>query len=140
MYLLDTNIVSERLRKCPHPEVQERIEKVPLGQRFLSVVTYRELRYGAALRDDFEQFWRTIEIRCLALGEALSFEPRDALRAGDLSAQLRRIGWGISENELPLAAHALSRNTPLVTRTVRHFERVPDSGLRIGSRRRKNDL
>ena len=129
MYLLDTNIVSERLRKFPHPEVQRRIEETPLGQRYLSVVTYRELRCGAALRDDSEKFWRTIEIRCLALGEALSFEPRDALRAGDLSAQLRRIGCGISENDLLLAAHALSRNLLLVTRNVRHFERVP--GLRF---------
>ena len=125
MYLLDTNIIRERLRKRPHPEIQRRIEKVPLGQRILSVVTYRELRNGVGLRDDFEQFWRTIEIRCLVLGEALSFELRYALRAGNLSAQLRRIGRGISENDLLLAAHALSRNLILVTRNVCHFGRVP---------------
>ena len=106
--------------------MQRRLKGVTLGQCYLSVITYRELRYGAALRTDFEQLWRTIETRCLVLGEVLSFEPRDALRAGDLSAELRQNGIGISENDLLLAAHALSRDLLLITRNVRHFENVPN--------------
>ncbi len=129
MYLLDTNIVSEPLKRSPHPEVQRRLKEVTLGQCYLSVITYRELRYGAALRPDFEQLWRTIETRCLVLGEVLSFEPRDALRASDLSAELRQNGVGISENDLLLAAHALSRDLLLITRNVRHFENVPKLSL-----------
>ena len=130
MYLLDTNIVSERMRKRPSRPVLAKLAETADKPRYLSVISLRELRFGAALRgENTAVFWAAIEQRCLPLAASLDFTAADALVAGALSARLRQKGIGISENDLLLAAHALSRKLTFVTRNIRHFRGIENLSL-----------
>lgn len=52
MYLLDTDIVSEVLRRRPDPKVIARLSQVAPEEIHASVITLFELRFGRMLRDD----------------------------------------------------------------------------------------
>ena len=47
--LLDTNVVSELIRRSPHPAVATWASEHPLPELFFSAVGEAELRYGAAI-------------------------------------------------------------------------------------------
>jgi toxin FitB len=51
VYLLDTNIVSEVLRRRPDPKVIARLSQVEPEEIHASVITLFELRFGSMLRD-----------------------------------------------------------------------------------------
>ena len=48
MILVDTNVISEPLRKAPHTGVIEWIDSQPLETLYLSAITVAELRFGVA--------------------------------------------------------------------------------------------
>ena len=56
MYLLDTNIVSEVLRRRPDPKVIARLSQVEPEEIHASVITLFELRFGSMLRNDAAKF------------------------------------------------------------------------------------
>ena len=60
MYLLDTNILSEFIRRRPDPHLIERIRSQPPDNLFSSSVCVMELRMGSALRNDFDVFWKRV--------------------------------------------------------------------------------
>ena len=67
MYLLDTNIISEVLRRRPDPKVLARLREVEPEEIHASVITLFELRFGSMLRDDATNFWQKIEADILPL-------------------------------------------------------------------------
>ena len=60
MYLLDTNILSELVKKRPNPQVLSQLRSKSALTLFTSCICIMELRFGNALRDDFEMFWERI--------------------------------------------------------------------------------
>ena len=46
-YLLDTNVISELMKKRPRPEVVRRVRNLAPNEAFTSAVCFLELRYGA---------------------------------------------------------------------------------------------
>lgn len=47
MYLLDTNILSDFMKKSPSPKLLERMSSVSTQDQFTSSITLGELAYGA---------------------------------------------------------------------------------------------
>ena len=127
MYMLDTNTCIYVLKNRSHR----------LRHRFkvsrslcISVITYSELCYGienspaALCRQRWAQlqdFTRMLLIE--PLGEAVG------QYYGRLRAVLRRQGRPIGNNDLFIAAHALSLGSVLVTNNEREFSQVPDLTL-----------
>lgn len=130
-YLLDTNVLSEVLRKRPEPRVVERLREVAPGAVFTSVVCVTELRYGAKRHAPGDGLWERIarevlsRVRILPLGEA------EALKAGDLLAALEAAGQPIGVEDVLIGATALVGSLTVATRNVRHFQRL--SGLAVES-------
>jgi predicted nucleic acid-binding protein len=130
-YLLDTNVLSEVLRKRPEPRVVERLREVAPGAVFTSVVCLTELRYGAKRRAAGDGLWERIarevlgRVRILPLGEA------EALKAGDLLAALEAAGQPFGVEDVLIGATALVGSLTVATRNVRHFRRLP--GLAVES-------
>ena len=54
----------------------------------------------------------------------LEFSPQDARTAGEIRAELERIGKRIDGHETLIAGHAFSKNLILVTANTREFSRV----------------
>lgn len=49
-YLLDTNVLSELLRKRPHPKVLRRVHAAPIARLKVSAMSVVELKAGTAER------------------------------------------------------------------------------------------
>jgi tRNA(fMet)-specific endonuclease VapC len=128
MVLLDTNILSEPLRKTPHRKVYARLG-VQAGNFAASIITLNELRFGAMLHPYSEEFWSKIETTVLPLVRWMQIDHAIALRAADLRAHLQRKGRTAGANDCLIAATALVNDLVLVTRNTDHFKQMP--GLQL---------
>ena len=129
MRLLDTNILSEIIRPRPDARVVDSLLAQAAGSLYASELTRFELRRGAFLRDDPEPLWSRIKEFVLPVVQWLPVNDAISLRAGELSAALRRQGREIGVIDTFLAATAQSRGLVMVTRNLRHFERI--DGLKL---------
>ncbi len=130
-YLLDTNVLSEVIKKRPEPAVLARLREVAPGSVFTSAVCVTELRYGARRRPGTEVLWERIAREVLSRVRVLPFGEREALRAGDLLADLEAAGQPIGIEDVLIGATAIAGSLTVATRNVRHFRRLP--GLAVES-------
>ena len=125
MVLLDTNVLSEAMRKQPVLAVMKALRALRPEERFASEVTRYELRAGAARLDDGGRLWRRIQQEVLPLVRWLPFDGPAALAAADIGAALKRRGEMVEATDLFIAATAQVHGLIVSTRNVRHFARVP---------------
>lgn len=128
MVLLDTNILSEPLRRIPHKKVYARLG-VQAGNFAASIITLNELRFGAMLHAHSNEFWSKIETTLMPLVRWMPIDHAIAIRAADLRAHLQRKGYTAGANDCLIAATALVHDLVLVTRNTGHFEQMP--GLQL---------
>lgn len=122
-YLLDTNICIYIAKQRP-PSVAKRFARLAVGTVGMSLITYGELRYGAEKSVQREQALAVLT----HLGELIpAIEPNAQVGEayGTLRAHLDRQGTPIGNNDLWIAAHALTLGVTLVSNNTREFERVP---------------
>ena len=131
--LLDTNVVSELMRKVPDPSVALWAAGQPLEDLFFSAVGEAELRYGAAvlpaglhresLASDIERMLSE------AFGNRILPFDSDAARVyADIAARRRSAGRPVAPADCQMAAIAGSRGMVVATRNVRDFE---DADIRV---------
>jgi tRNA(fMet)-specific endonuclease VapC len=122
-YLLDTNICIYIAKQRP-PAVAKRFAKLAAGSVGMSMITFGELHYGAEKSNQRLQARDTLN-RLVELIPVIT--PNDAVgeRYGVIRAHLERSGTPIGNNDLWIAAHALSLGVTLVSNNTREFERVP---------------
>ena len=128
MYLFDTDILSQVLKRAPSPTLLIRLAAVPAEQQFTSAITVGEMVYGAYRSDRPDQFLRQLEERLWPNIRILPFNRAAAETYGRLRAQWGGAGAPLAEPDLRIAAIALTHDLTMVTGNVRHFSRV--SGLR----------
>jgi len=126
VYLIDTNIVSEVLRRRPDPKVIARLSQVEPEEIYASVITLFELRFGSMLRDDASKFWQKIEAEILPLVRWLDVDRSVVSKAGDIAAKFQKLGTPIGVNDCLIGGTAIVHNLVLVSRNVRHLEKVTD--------------
>jgi len=129
MYLLDTNILSELIKRKPNVHLLARLDSEPAHVLFTSCICTMELRFGSALRDDFERFWQKITKEIISRINILSIGAKEALIAGDILAKLRTSGQIIGLEDVLIAASAITNQYTVVTANTRHFSRIP--GLEV---------
>jgi tRNA(fMet)-specific endonuclease VapC len=123
-YLLDTNILSELIKKQPNPHFLARLNSSSPRALSTSCICVMELRFGSALRQDFESFWDRVTKQILSRVKILPFGLAEALTAGDLLASLQRTGQPIGIEDVLIAVTALHHQCALVTANTRHFTRI----------------
>ena len=126
MYLLDTNILSELIKKRPNPYFLTKILSKPSQSLFTSSICVFELRFGSALRNDFHTFWTKIMNEIIDRITVLPFGENEALMAGDILARLQKSGEKIGLEDIFIAATAITNNSTLVTANIRHYSRIKD--------------
>jgi tRNA(fMet)-specific endonuclease VapC len=122
-YLLDTNICIYIRQKRPE-QLLQRFRELRPGEAALSVITYGELLYGAeksAHRGAALERLREL----VHLLPALPLPESAAEAYGRIRAELESKGEMIGNNDLWIAAHALSSRLILVTNNEREFRRIP---------------
>jgi predicted nucleic acid-binding protein len=129
MYLFDTNVLSELTKPTPNARVVQKLLACDRRLRFASEMTRYELRFGAALRPQGQAFWARIEAEILPRCDWLAIDADVSIRTADLSALLQRAGKRVEWADLVIAATALVHGHVVVTRNVKHFDRV--DGLQV---------
>lgn len=128
-YLLDTNFLSELLRKHPSEVVLRRLRKVPQAELFVSAVSVMELRFGAARHPRGEDLWARIRAQLLVHLKILGIGAEEAIKAGEILAELEASGKPIGVEDVLIGATALVSDLTVATRNIRHFSLIP--GLRV---------
>lgn len=126
MIVLDTNVVSELMRREPDARVMAWVGEQPMAGLFTTTLTQAEIFYGLALlpkgrrRDALVVAARAMFDVDLA-GRVLPFDADAALAYPDIAAGRRRGGQPISQIDAQIAAIVRSRGARLATRNVRDF-------------------
>ena len=124
MYLFDTDVLSNLMKRLPSHDLLKRVGSVPVGSQFTSSITLGELVYGARRRGS-ANLMEKIEERVVARLPILPFDADAARRYGEVRAELERQGTPIGDADVRIAAIAFARNLIVVTGNVRHFRKVP---------------
>jgi hypothetical protein len=127
MILLDTNVVSEPLRRVPEARVIEWIDAQPLETLCLSAITVAELRAGVAmlpagkrqagLRENLEK-----RVLPLFVGRVLPFDVACTQAYAKLMAKARAAGLAIATADGYIAAIAAANGFTIATRDTSPFE------------------
>ena len=133
MIVLDTNVVSELMRRSPDPTVEAWAEGYALEDLFFSAVGEAELRYGAAIMPAGQRrvtLVADIEAMLRASFESriLPFDSAAARAYAEIAAARRAAGRPISHADNQIAAIAYSRGMAVATRNIRDFE---DMGIAL---------
>lgn len=126
MYLLDTNILSELMKKRPNPHFLKRLRSQSSQSLFTSSTCVFELRFGSALRDDFNTFWPRIMDEIISRITVLPFGENEAHMAGDILARLQKTGRTIGIEDVFIAATTIINRCVLVTANIKHYSRIKD--------------
>jgi len=124
-YCFDTDTLSATIRPAPPLHLIRRLATVPPQEQFTTSITVGELIYGAR-RVGREDLSRRVEQVIRRAQTVLAFDTTAARTFGFLKATLEQRGTPLAEPDLRIASIALSRGLILVTRNVRHFQRVAE--------------
>ena len=126
MIVVDTNVISEPLRKAPETRVVDWIDAQPLETLYLSVITVAELRFGVAslaagkrrdaLHDDLES-----RVLPLFTGRVLVFDMAASQAYADLMAKAQSAGLAIGKADGFIAATAVANRMMVATRDTAPF-------------------
>ena len=126
MYLLDTDILSNLLRRSPSTALVTMLASIPPEQQFTSSITLGELVYGAyRLQERAGALLQRLDETLLPNLPILPFDASAARRYGEVRAELESRGTPIGDADLRIASIALVRDLTVVTANVRHFQKVP---------------
>ena len=125
-YLLDTNIVIYVLKRRPK-EVLEIFNR-NASRMAISSITLSELIYGAEKSANVDKNLEAIE-EFISHLEVLPYNAKASQHYGQIKAALEKKGEIIGENDIHIAAHAISQGLILVTNNLRGFKRVPNLAL-----------
>jgi predicted nucleic acid-binding protein len=133
MILVDTNVISEPLRREPSAAVIEWLDAQNVETLFLAAISLAEMRFGVAAlpagrrRDWLEQ---SIEQRVVPLfrGRILPFDDAASKAYARLRAKARGTGNAMTSADGFIAATAAANGLIVATRDVAPFEAA---GLRV---------
>jgi len=125
-YLLDTDILSNLLKKRPSTDLIAKLGQVPAEDQATSSISFGELIYGAhRVPERRDALLRGIAERLLPNLPVLPFDREAADEYGRLRAALESEGSLIGEADMRIGSLALSRKLIVVTGNVRHFQKIP---------------
>jgi toxin FitB len=127
--VLDTNVISELMRRTPDPIVVKWLDGQPTESIWTTSITLFEVRWGLDLiapgrrRRELEAaFGQVIEDDLQ--GRIQLFDASAAISAGSIAARSQRSGRGIEVRDLQIAGIVEARRAKLATRNLRHFDGV----------------
>ena len=125
-YLLDTNVVIYVLKRRPIRVLE--IFNKNTNRMAISNITLSELIYGAEKSIKIDKNLEAIEDFISHL-EVLPYDAKASQHYGQIKAGLEKKGKIIGENDIHIAAHAISQGLILVTNNLKEFKRAPNIAL-----------
>jgi len=131
-YLLDTNVISELVKKEPNPGVLNWIDERDEAALFLSVITFGELQKGICKLSDKSrterlQAWVDRDLTNRFEGRILPLDLDIFLTWGKVQGKSEKTGTPLPVMDSLIAATAIAHNLTVVTRNVKDIERCQAS-------------
>ena len=129
MVLLDTNVLSELMRREPDSVVLAWADQLNLEDVAITAMNEAEILHGLALlpagkrRDSLQERWEQLVVEIFA-GRVFPFDRAAAHWYGALLEQRHRIGRPMATADAVIAATALALDATLATRNTSDFERI----------------
>lgn len=124
MYLLNTKILSELIKKKPSSCLLSHLQSKLAHTLFASCISVWELRLGSALRSDVESFWARVNEEIISKIRILPFGEKEAVVAGDILAELKRRGKVARIEDVFIAASAMTNQFTMVTADTECFPKI----------------
>lgn len=121
-YLLDTNICIYIVKQKPI-QVLKRFETLQVGEVAMSIVTYGELMFGTQKSNFMEKSIEQLEALAVLI-PPLPLLIDSGKHYALIRADLEKKGNLIGNNDLWIAAHALTLDVTLITNNEKEFSRV----------------
>ncbi|MCP5514967.1 MAG: type II toxin-antitoxin system VapC family toxin [Spirochaetales bacterium] len=122
-FLIDTDIIIYSLKG--NEEVNNWMIENQNIPKYISVITYGELTYGARKSGHPEKNTATVN-RIAELFQIIDINQGIIEIFGELKAKLEISGNRIDDMDLLIASTSLYMNLSLVTNNKNHFSRIPD--------------
>ncbi len=126
MFIFDTDIYTNVIRKTPSKNLIDRLKEVPRRDQFTTAITIGEAFYGITKSSNRLRLLKLFESVLLPRATILPFDFLAAKKYGEIRSFLEKQGTPLEHADLQIAAIALSRNMTLITGNIRHFKRVPN--------------
>ena len=129
IYLLDTNVISETIKKSPNKIALDWLSSIDINQCALSVLTLGEIRKGAEMLESRARKykliqWLEVDLLKQFYGRIIYIDAKVADKWGYICSHVN-----IPAMDGLIAASAIVHNHKLVTRNVKDFQGV--MGLEI---------
>ncbi len=133
MIILDTNVLSELMKRAPASPVVDWISAQPVASLYTTSITQAEILHGILVLPPGRRR-RSLEEAATSMfatefaGRVLAFDGEAALPYARIASDRRRAGRPISHFDAQIAAIALSTGGSLATRNVSDFD---DCGVTV---------
>jgi toxin FitB len=127
MLIVDTNVISELMRRVPNEAVARWIDEQPLERLAITAITVGEILYGLDLLPDggrkadlADRF--AAMLRRAFVGDVLAFDDVAAVAYARIRGNRHRAGRPIGLADAAIAAIARTRGATVATRNIADFE------------------
>ncbi len=127
MIILDTNIISELMKKTPNQQVMNWFDALSSQPIATTAITVAEIHFGLTnmgkgkRQENLTALFQTV-LREDFSGYVLPFDQNAAKAYGLLAARLRKKGTPIGQSDTMIAAISMLHDAVLVTRNDKHFK------------------
>ena len=126
MFLFDTDVITNTLKKKPSKALLARIALVPKNEQYIPTITIAEIVYGAVKSIRPQYHLNNLENILLPSVNVVGFDSKSAYICGKLRAELERTGMPLDLADLEIAAICIAGDFVLVTGNTKHFDRIQD--------------
>jgi tRNA(fMet)-specific endonuclease VapC len=122
-YLIDSDIIIYSMKG--NENVQNNFLKYEKTPKFISIITYGELLYGAKKSEQIEKNCARV-YRIKNLFPIISIDMPVIEVFSDIKSKYRKVGIVINDFDLLIGATAIAYNQILVTNNIKHFEQIKE--------------
>ena len=126
MFLFDTDIITNVLKKRPSELLLKRLAVVPKRKQYISTITISEIVYGAVKSNRQAYHLDNLENILLPSVNIVGFDTKAAYICGRLRAELEKKRLPLDLAGLEIAAITIAGDFTLVTGNTKHFARISE--------------
>lgn len=125
MCLLDTDTLSNLLKRSPSARLIQKLAETPPDRQFTTAINIGEMVYGAFRSPNAEILLQRFQAK-IDPEQVLPFDYEAAQIYGRLRSELEKKGAVVPEADLRIGSIALYHKLTVITGNVRHFSLIPN--------------